>query len=459
MALRNIDLLLQKQPDILNKELRVFFCKYNDPPYVKFQKLEIMVRIANDRNVDQLLAELKEYALEVDMDFVRRAVRAIGQVAIKIESASEKCVNTLLDLINIKVNYVVQEAIVVIKDIFRKYPGYEGIIPTLCKCIDELDEPDARAALIWIVGEYAEKISNAGDILGGFVDGFNEEFAQTQLQILTAVVKLFLKRPEKAQGLVQRVLQAATAENDNPDVRDRAYIYWRLLSNTSDQNATKNIVLSEKPPIVTTISSLPPTLLEQLLQELSTLSSVYHKPPEQFVGQGRFGADAVQRAAIEYVFWKSFFPPFSHSRANPRSQGTNPERARESVGGRRRCRCRQRCHTPCAGAKQRRKPAGHRFRRWCSGIRAKGLHGRHVWSRRSGRYPCSGAVSCSWQSSTAGEQQPGRLAWCIWRLWRRAVLIKRCERWRSCWRSHEWVLWSRPVRQCASFSKRTAQKV
>lgn len=178
VALRNIDLLLQKQPDILNKELRVFFCKYNDPPYVKFQKLEIMVRIANEKNVDQLLAELKEYALEVDMDFVRRAVRAIGQTAIKIESASEKCVNTLLDLINTKVNYVVQEAIVVIRDIFRKYPGYEGIIPTLCKCIDELDEPNARAALIWIVGEYAEKISNAGDILAGFVEGFNEEFTQ-----------------------------------------------------------------------------------------------------------------------------------------------------------------------------------------------------------------------------------------------------------------------------------------
>lgn len=181
--MRNIDLLLQKQPDILNKELRVFFCKYNDPPYVKFQKLEIMVRIANDRNVDQLLAELREYALEVDMDFVRRAVKAIGQVAIKIESASEKCVNTLLDLIATKVNYVVQEAIVVIKDIFRKYPGYEGIIPTLCKCIDELDEPNARASLIWIVGEYAEKISNAGDILSGFVDGFNEEFSQVRLLI------------------------------------------------------------------------------------------------------------------------------------------------------------------------------------------------------------------------------------------------------------------------------------
>jgi AP-1 complex subunit beta-1 len=178
VALRNIDLLLQKQPDILSKEMRVFFCKYNDPPYLKLQKLEIMVRISNENNVDQLLAELKEYAMEVDMDFVRRAVRAIGQAAIKIESAAEKCVNTLLDLIATKVNYVVQEAIVVIKDIFRKYPGYEGIIPTLCQCIDDLDEPNARGSLIWIVGEYAEKITNAGDILSGFVDSFNEEFVQ-----------------------------------------------------------------------------------------------------------------------------------------------------------------------------------------------------------------------------------------------------------------------------------------
>ncbi|KAL2376253.1 hypothetical protein RJZ90_007638 [Blastomyces dermatitidis] len=322
VALRNIDLLLQSKPNILDKELRVFFCKYNDPLYVKFQKLDIMVRIANDRNVDQLLAELKEYALEVDMDFVRRAVRAIGQTAIKIETATEKCVSTLLDLINTKVNYVVQEAIVVIRDIFRKYPGYEGIIPTLCQCIDELDEPNARGALIWIVGEYADKISNAGDILAGFVDGFNEEFTQTQLQILTAVVKLFLKRPEKAQGLVQKVLQAATAENDNPDIRDRAYVYWRLLSNTTDPYAAKNVVLSEKPPIVTTIQSLPPALLERLLTELSTLASVYHKPPEQFVGEGKYGADAVQKAAIEEQLQNARENPLAAAAAAAAVSGT-----------------------------------------------------------------------------------------------------------------------------------------
>lgn len=37
--------------------------------------------------------------------------------------------STLLDLIQTKVNYVVQEAIVVIKDIFRKYPNKYVPVP------------------------------------------------------------------------------------------------------------------------------------------------------------------------------------------------------------------------------------------------------------------------------------------------------------------------------------------
>jgi len=114
---------------------------------------------------------------------------------------------------------------------------------------------------------------------------------------LTAVVKLFLKRPDQAQGLVQKVLQAATAESDNPDIRDRAYVYWRLLS--SDPQITKNVVLSQRPPIHTTIKSLPPVLLDQLVAELSTLASVYHKPPAAFLGQGRFAAAAMQQMAID----------------------------------------------------------------------------------------------------------------------------------------------------------------
>lgn len=124
---------------------------------------------------------------------------------------------------------------------------------------------------------------------------------------------------------MQKVLHAATAESDNPDIRDRAYVYWRLLSNTTDQNAPKNIVLSEKPPITTTIQSLPPALLDRLLAELSTLASVYHKPPEQFVGQGRFGADAVQQAAIDEQVQNSRENPLAAAAAAAAVEGTLPE--------------------------------------------------------------------------------------------------------------------------------------
>ena len=59
---------------------------------------------------------------------------------------------------------------------------------------------------------------------------FQDENAQVQLQLLTATVKLFLKRPSEAQEMVQQVLGLATQDSDNPDLRDRGFIYWRLLS-------------------------------------------------------------------------------------------------------------------------------------------------------------------------------------------------------------------------------------
>uniref|UniRef100_A0A674B2M4 AP complex subunit beta n=1 Tax=Salmo trutta TaxID=8032 RepID=A0A674B2M4_SALTR len=280
VALRNINLIVQKRPEILKHEMKVFFVKYNDPIYVKLEKLDIMIH-----NI-KVLAELKEYATEVDVDFVRKAVRAIGRCAIKVEQSAERCVSTLLDLIQTKVNYVVQEAIVVIKDIFRKYPNkYESVIATLCENLDSLDEPEARAAMIWIVGEYAERIDNADELLESFLEGFHDESTQVQLQLLTAIVKLFLKKPTETQELVQQVLSLATQDSDNPDLRDRGYIYWRLLS--TDPVAAKEVVLAEKPLISEETDLIEPTLLEELICHIGTLASVYHKPPSAFVEGSR----------------------------------------------------------------------------------------------------------------------------------------------------------------------------
>merc|ERR1719334_1443464 len=282
VALRNIDLIVQKYPRILQNDIRIFFVKFNDAVYVKMQKLQILIKLTSRKNIDQVLMEFKEYAQEVDIDFVRRAVRAIGRVAIKLDCAAEKCVSVLSDLVKTRVNYVVQESVIVIKDIFRRYPRkYEKIIVTLCDNLESLNEPEAKASMIWIIGEYAERIVDAGDRLEHFIDSFEEEGAMVQLQLLTSTVKLFLKKPDKAKALVQNVLNLATESSDNPDLRDRGYVYWRLLS--TDPTAARKVVLAERPVISAETFSLPQEYLTLLLANLSSLASVYHRPPEEFV--------------------------------------------------------------------------------------------------------------------------------------------------------------------------------
>ena len=63
VALRNILLIIQRRPAVLKNDVKVFFCKYNDPIYVKLAKLEIMYRLARDENVNEVLNELQEYVL------------------------------------------------------------------------------------------------------------------------------------------------------------------------------------------------------------------------------------------------------------------------------------------------------------------------------------------------------------------------------------------------------------
>ncbi|XP_024591602.1 AP-2 complex subunit beta-like [Neophocaena asiaeorientalis asiaeorientalis] len=64
--------------------------------------------------------------------------------------------------------------------------------------------------MIWIVGEYAERIDNADELLESFLEGFHDESTQVQLTLLTAIVKLFLKKPSETQELVQQILSLAT---------------------------------------------------------------------------------------------------------------------------------------------------------------------------------------------------------------------------------------------------------
>lgn len=286
LALRNALLILQRRPEVLRNDIRVFFCKYNDPIYVKVTKLELIFMLATKKNIREVLTELREYATEIDVHFVRKSVRAIGKLAIKIEPAAQDCIDSLLELVATKVSYIVQEATVVIKNIFRKYPNrYESIISILCENLDSLDEPEAKAAMIWVIGEYADRIENSDVLLDDFLYSFADESVEVQLALLTATVKLFIQRPTKGQDLVPKVLKWATEETDNPDLRDRGYMYWRLLS--TDPTLAKQVVMGSKPAITAESEKLDPATLEEMCLNVGTLATVYLKPVQQVFRNAR----------------------------------------------------------------------------------------------------------------------------------------------------------------------------
>jgi hypothetical protein len=94
-------------------------------------------------------------------------------------------------------------------------------------------------------------------------------------------VKTFLKRSsEESYNILQQIFDF-TKESDNPDLREKAFLYWRLLS--IDPNLASCIVLSDKPRISEDTSSFESSLLDLLLNNLGTLATIYAKPPDLFV--------------------------------------------------------------------------------------------------------------------------------------------------------------------------------
>jgi len=92
--------------------------------------------------------------------------------------------------------------------------------------------------------------------------------------------------------------------------------------------AAKDVVLAEKPVITDDSNQLESSLLDDLLANIATLSSVYHKPPDVFVT--RVLSSAQRTEDEDYV--EGSETGFSESPANPANgPASSPSTARQSA--------------------------------------------------------------------------------------------------------------------------------
>lgn len=71
----------------------------------------------------------------------------------------------------------------------------------------------------------------------------------------------------------------ATENVSNPDVRDRAFIYWRMLS--TDPEKTKTVVFGYRPQAKDTDKLVDQTFLAEIMKSMGYVSSLFEKKPEE----------------------------------------------------------------------------------------------------------------------------------------------------------------------------------
>eukprot|EP00493_Phyllostaurus_siculus_P025997 UN26342 len=124
---------------------------------------------------------------------------------------------------------VVAAAIVVVRQIIQKQPeNYGNIIKSLLLLMDEIQVPEARAAIVWIIGEYRELVPDYTiDVLRKLCKNFRKEDPQVKLQALNLAIKLFLFQsnytPEHQKILKKlfKYLLDLCRFDRNYDIRDR----------------------------------------------------------------------------------------------------------------------------------------------------------------------------------------------------------------------------------------------
>ena len=197
-----------------------------------------------------------------------------------VNMAADKTIRALMNIVKDSSQqlHILNQAAITFSEILRKYPKKWGIakcVQIMVSKIDLIQEPESLAAIIWMLGEYSLKIPKSIDILKKVTTNFKDYEAIVQKQILTCSVKMFLRKPTEMEEVIAEVLETSTEEVENPDIRDRGYIYWRLLSEYPDE--TKEIVLSDKPTLKSNKVIFDSSLVENLIDNIGMISAVFHQ--------------------------------------------------------------------------------------------------------------------------------------------------------------------------------------
>uniref|UniRef100_A0A8D0IA56 AP complex subunit beta n=1 Tax=Sus scrofa TaxID=9823 RepID=A0A8D0IA56_PIG len=274
-ALCHVRQILHSLPGHFSSHYKKFFCSYSEPHYIKLQKVEVLCELVNDENVQQVLEELRGYCTDVSADFAQAAILAIGGIA---RTYTDQCVQILTELLGLRQEHITTVVVQTFRDLVWLCPQCtEAVCQALPGCEENIQDSEGKQALIWLLGVHGERIPNAPYVLEDFVENVKSEaFPAVKMELLTALLRLFLSRPAECQDMLGRLLYYCIEEEKDMAVRDRGLFYYRLLLSGIDE--VKRILCSPKSdPSLGLLEDQAERPVNSWASDFNTLVPVYGK--------------------------------------------------------------------------------------------------------------------------------------------------------------------------------------
>lgn len=163
---------------------------------LKFEILTLIFPRCEAFMKEMILGELRHFTRASNNELVQAAVQAIGRCAQHDPKASTRCMQLLFKQMSSHDGNLVAESVTVIRHLIQQAPqSHVKTVIQLAKSLDTTVNPEARASIIWLVGEFAGiggEDNIAPDVLRILAKTFADESEAAKLQIVLLAAKVYL---------------------------------------------------------------------------------------------------------------------------------------------------------------------------------------------------------------------------------------------------------------------------
>ncbi|KAL4481626.1 hypothetical protein ABPG74_007715 [Tetrahymena malaccensis] len=263
-------------------DFKQFYCKADEPTYIKFMKLNIISNLANEINIGDIMNELGEYVTDVDSELAKESIRTLGKIACRIQEMATPIIKQLSNFINMKQDYITNNTLVAFQQILRKYPQvFKEIVECIPECFDFATETESKCALLWILGEFSNQIADAPYHLINFISNEQSEHIDVKQTYLVTCIKIFLRTPDEMRQTLGQAFQTFLSKDESIDLKDRAAFFYRAMQD--DIEGFKQIMLNEHSNSVDKYCEEKEESEEQTNFDFNTLAVIFKKSQDKFI--------------------------------------------------------------------------------------------------------------------------------------------------------------------------------